>query len=131
MSYWGKFLIVLLLTLSLPVRSLAAVSIKCVAEHAGGVETPVQHDDHAVSESHDELHAGGLTENDHFHDHGVSHNAHCCSTCASCFETALPAVALVAATLGVTRVLTHIPPSAGTVSFLTGGIERPPRYTLL
>ncbi|MGN6652615.1 hypothetical protein [Trinickia sp.] len=133
MAYWRKLFIVVLLALSLPVQSFAAVSMKCVSAHANAAKTPALHAGHDMSEHHHhDMHRVALAGDGHPPHHGDSHHAHSCSTCASCcFGTALPAVPVVAASLNAMRVITRIPPSAGVVSFLTDGIERPPRNTLV
>jgi hypothetical protein len=132
MSYWRKLLIVVLLALSLPVQSFAAVSMKCVPARASVGELPVRHAGYEMSGHHHGMHAMVVADDGHHHDHGRSHHVHSCSTCASCcFGSALPATPIVAATPDATRFVTSIPPSAGVVSFLTDGIERPPRYSLV
>lgn len=131
MSYWRKLIIVVLLALSLPVQSFAAVSMKCVPARANAGEAPPLHAMHDMSGHHHDMLEVALADDHHPHDHGGSHHAHPCSTCASCCGAALPAVSVVVATSDVTRVVTRIPPSAGVVSFLTDGIERPPRSPLV
>jgi hypothetical protein len=132
MSYWRKLLIVVLLALSLPVQSFAAVSMKCVPTRADSGEPPARHVVHDMTTGHHELHGMALADAGHPHDHGGVHHAHSCSTCASCcFGAALPAVAVIPAALDTTHVITRIPPSAAVASFLTGGIERPPRSPLV
>jgi len=133
MSYWRKLFIVVLLALSLPVQSFAAISMKCVASHAKARETPIGHAEQRMSEHHHDMHGTAIAADDHHtHHHGGGHHAHSCSTCAACcFGTGLPAVPAVVVSSGATRVTTSIPPSAGVVSFLTDGIERPPRHTLV
>lgn len=135
MSYWRKFLVVVLLALSLPVQSFAAISMKCVPTHADAGEAPVRHVVHAMAEHDHGFHGVAFADDDHRHaprSAHHAHHAHLCSTCASCcVGAALPAVSVVATALVGTRVITRIPPSAAAVSFLTGGIERPPRITLV
>jgi hypothetical protein len=133
MSYWRKFFIVVLLALSLPVQSFAAISLKCVASHAQAGETPVVHAEQTMSEHHHDMHGTALAADDHHtHRHGSGHHAYSCSMCAACcFGTALPAVPVVVISSDATRVTPSVPPSAGVVSFLTDGIERPPRHTLV
>ncbi|PRH04865.1 hypothetical protein C6T60_15790 [Burkholderia multivorans] len=133
MSYWRKLFIVMLLALSLPVQSFAAVSMKCVAAHAEASEDFAPHMGQVAPEHHHEMHRVALAGDDHHqHHHGNGHHAHSCSTCASCcFGTGLPAIPVVAATIDATRVTIPLPSSAGVVSFLTGGIERPPRTLLV
>ncbi|KVE31202.1 hypothetical protein WS68_16855 [Burkholderia sp. TSV86] len=133
MSYWRKFFIVVLLALSLPVQSFAAVSMKCVTSHAEAGETPIVHAEQRMSEHHHDMRATALAADDHHtRHHGGGHHAHSCATCeACCFGTGLPAVPAVVISSDATRVVTSIPPCAGVVSFLTDGIERPPRYALI
>ncbi|RQU84954.1 hypothetical protein DF133_26990 [Burkholderia cenocepacia] len=111
MSYWRTFLVVVLLALSLPIQSFAAVSMPC----AGAA---VPHEDQA-------LHTTPTAQDGH-HDH--ARHASSCAACVSCcFGSAMPGAleAPAAASVGVTTVAP--PRSAGDVSFLTGGIDRPPR----
>ena len=133
MSYWRKLFVVVLLALSLPVQSFAAISMNCFASHAEASETPIVHAGQSMSGHHRDMHGAALAADDHHtYHHGGGHHAHSCSTCAACcFGTGLPAVPSVVVSSDVTRVTTSIPPSAGVVSFLTDGIERPPRHTLV
>ena len=133
MSYWRKLFIVVLLALSLPVQSFAAISMKCVAAHADAGEGATQHAEQAASEHHHEMHGVAFADDDHpHHYHGNAHHAHSCSTCASCcFGTGLPAVPVVAVSTDATRVAIPLPSSAGVVSLLTDGFERPPRCLLV
>lgn len=132
MSYWRKLIIVVLLALSLPVQSFAAISMKCACGHSDGRGGRARHAEVDVSEHHREMHGVVLADDVHRHDHGVNHHAHSGSTCSCCFfGTALPTVPAGAVSSDATCVITRISPSAFAVSFLTGGIERPPRYTRL
>jgi len=132
MSYWRKLFIVVLLALSLPVQSFAAVSMKCVPTHARAGDASVRHAGHEMSEHHREMHGMVLAGDGDRHDPRGSLHVHSCSMCASCcLGTALPAVPIVAVIPDATRVVASIPPSAGAASFLTGGIERPPRSRLV
>ncbi|MBS2132206.1 hypothetical protein KEX41_28900 (plasmid) [Burkholderia thailandensis] len=130
MSYWRNFFIVVLLALSLPVQSFAAISMKCVAAYADDSEVHAPHEEEAGSAHRPHAtHDMALADNGHYHHHhGVAHQAHSCSTCASCcFGAGLPTVPVVAVSADVRRATVSFPPSAGVVSFLTDGIERPPR----
>ena len=133
MSYWRKLFIVVLLALSLPAQSFAAVSMKCVLADADAGKAPLAYAEHDLS-------ARGLASqqivapaDDDEHRQCDTCHAHSCSTCAPgcCFGIALPAAPTVATPPDATRVLIRISPSAHVMSFLTGGIERPPRYTLV
>ncbi|WP_175978091.1 hypothetical protein [Burkholderia sp. BCC1047] len=113
MSYWRTFLVVVLLALSLPIQSFAAVSTPC----AGAA---VPHQDNAP-------HTMPAAQDGH-HDHGDHARHASCAACVSCcFGPAMPGAleASAAASVGVTTVAP--PRSTGGVSFLTGGIDRPPR----
>ncbi|WP_081074147.1 hypothetical protein [Burkholderia diffusa] len=133
MSYWRKLFIVVLLALSLPVQSFAAISMKCVASHAEAGEIRILHAEQRASEHHHDMHGMALAASDHHApQHGDGHHAHSCSTCATCcFGTGFPAVPAVVVSSDAISITASIPPSAGVVSFLTDGIERPPRYTLV
>lgn len=130
MSYWRKLFLVVLLALSLPVQSFAAVSMFCAASEAVD-------DDASVHPVHLADSADGHTlvaddEDHHGHDHtGVQH-AHACFTCASCcVGAALPVVPAVSASADLSHISVPLPPDASVVLFLTGGIERPPRSILV
>ncbi|WP_250532561.1 hypothetical protein [Caballeronia sp. AZ10_KS36] len=131
MSYWRKFIIVVLLALSLPVQSFAAVSMVCApSEVADDEASSHQHlhqseaaGDHTVIADNDE-HAG--------HHHNGGHHVHTCSTCASCcVGAALPVVPTATASVDLTHFSIPLPKDAGVALFLTGGIERPPRSILV
>lgn len=132
MSYWRKLIIVVLLALSLPVQSLAAISMQCAPAELDGAGAPLGHTEHGMTDHLHEMSGLAFADDGGRRHHGNSHQAHPCSTCASCcVGTALPAAPTVAASPDATRIIARIPPSARAVSFLTDGIERPPRYTLL
>ena len=134
MSYWRKLFLVLLLALSLPVQSFAAISMKCGSSHVGSDVAYAQHEDIDESVSHRHVHDLTMTDSDRdSHSHGGdSHHAHSCSTCASCCSGgALPAVPTVVASVDVFHLVVPFPRSDRVVSFLTDGIERPPRISLV
>ncbi|MBR8235257.1 hypothetical protein K6W26_12260 [Burkholderia sp. AU42008] len=114
MSYWRTFLVVVLLALSLPIQSFAAVSMPC----AGAA---VPHEDNAP-------HTIPAAQDGH-HDHGDrARHASSCAACVSCCIGMGMAGAPAAPVMASVRVTTVARPrSAGGVSFLTGGIDRPPR----
>ncbi|WP_254366813.1 hypothetical protein [Paraburkholderia sp. NMBU_R16] len=130
MSYWRKLFIVILLTLSLPLQSFAAVSMKCVTAQA---EAASKHVEEATSAYQPGAHDMTVAGDDHRHQHrDNAHHAHSCSACASCcFGTGIPAVPVVSVSLNATRIAAPFPQSVGVVSFLTDGIERPPRFPLV
>ncbi|WP_175997676.1 hypothetical protein [Burkholderia stabilis] len=114
MSYWRKFILVVLLALSLPIQSFAAVSMQCA-----GAAVP-----HAETAPHAIPGAPGS-----HHDHG-NHTTHApsCSACVSCcFGTGMSGALAVPAVADVRGAIVSPPPSSVVVSFLTGGIDRPPR----
>ncbi len=130
MSYWRKLLLVVLLALSLPVQSFAAVSMICAPSEVADDESVTHQigqsgamDEHAVVADVDD-HDG--------HDHNGGHHAHACLTCASCcIGAALPAVSAFSASADLTHFSVRLPTDARVVLFLTGGIERPPRAILV
>ncbi|MFM0509244.1 MULTISPECIES: hypothetical protein [Paraburkholderia] len=135
MSYWRKLFVIVLLALSLPVQSFAAVSMKCGSSHFGSDVASAQHVDTDESTPH-HRHSHDVTMADgdhHGHSHGGDvHHAHSCSTCASCcFGGALPAAPTVATSADVVHFAVLFPTSDRVASFLTGGIERPPRISLV
>ncbi|MCC8392360.1 hypothetical protein LJ656_07145 [Paraburkholderia sp. MMS20-SJTR3] len=130
MSYWRKLFLVVLLALSLPVQSYAAVSMICAAAEAA--------DDGATADSLHQIeltdgHAGATERGDHqAHHHHGGHHMHACLTCASCCAgAALPVVPTVSACADQIQFSAPLPPDAGVVLFLTDGIERPPRFILV
>lgn len=129
MKHWRKFFIVVLLALSLPAQSFASVSMKCAIADADAAQAPLEYAGHDPFA--DELATYGALAQAGDHDRRPceSCHAHSCATCASCcIAAALPVDPILAIASDATRVVTHLPPSAGAVSFLTGGIEHPPRY---
>jgi hypothetical protein len=143
MSYWRKLFLVVLLALSLPVQSFAAASMNCVWTHANAMHADTtgaairnseNFPSNVAPHSHDMKHAA-LGESHHANDwHGdnAGRHAHLCFTCATCCVGAgLPAQPLVTASLDASPASLPAAASAGIVSFLTGGIERPPRTLLV
>ena len=139
MSYWRKLFLVVLLVMSLPVQSFAAVSMKCESSHVGGgVSTlhenageATHHHNHAamMADSADDI-AGDHSQN-HSHPDGA-HHAHACSTCASCcFGGGLPAAPVAAISADAVHFAVPLAPSVRVASFLTDGIERPPRISFV
>ncbi|KVL08064.1 hypothetical protein [Burkholderia sp. MSMB1826] len=114
MSYWRTFLVVVLLALSLPIQSFAVVSMPCSG-------AAMRHADNAS-------HAMPAAQNVH-HDHGDhARGASSCAACVSCcIGTDMSGALAVPAATSVGVTIVAPPPSAGGVSFLTGGIDRPPR----
>ncbi|WP_330771291.1 hypothetical protein [Burkholderia stagnalis] len=125
MSYWRKFLIVVLLALSLPVQSFAAAAMSCAL--AGG--TAARHAQAAGSAHHYDM------RDDRGHTRhavpGDTGHAHACQACVSCCVGTGPALPDVAAAAHTARIHGFIPPPTAAASFLTGGIERPPRGALV
>jgi hypothetical protein len=133
MSYWHKLFLVVLLALSLPVQSYAAVSMKCVAALSeAGKGATSQGEPHGMSAHAHEMHRAAFESGEHLAHGSPQSHLHACSTCASCCVGAgLLAVPVVATPRVDTLVMTLVPPSARVASFLTGGIERPPRAFLV
>ncbi|MGU7816872.1 hypothetical protein [Burkholderia sp. AW49-1] len=120
MSYWRKFILVVLLALCVPIQSFATVSTPCAGAavpHAGaGVDA--QAASHGMPGTHGERHG---------HDDHARH-ATPCSACGSCcFGSGMAEVPAVSVTSDVGLAIVSSSPSAVVVSFLTGGIDRPPR----
>nr|WP_246279241.1 hypothetical protein [Paraburkholderia ultramafica] len=133
MSYWRKLLVVMLLALSLPVQSFAAVSMICEPSHFGGDGATAQHADWEESAHHHQMHDAMTADGDHYSHHtGDAQHVHTCSTCASCcFGGGLPLAATVATSANAVHFAVPVPPSARVPSFLTDGVERPPRISLV
>ncbi|NYH14719.1 hypothetical protein GGD41_001947 [Paraburkholderia bryophila] len=141
MSYWRKLFIVVLLVLSLPVQSFAAVSMKCDSSHSIGERAPalyepvasqLQHHDHAAMRAAQASDMGGSVPLPHHGTVGGEHHAHACSTCAACcFGGALPNTAAASLSVEPIHFTVPLPPAVRVASFLTDGIERPPRLSLV
>ncbi|RDU99166.1 hypothetical protein DWV00_08545 [Trinickia dinghuensis] len=138
MSTWRRFLLVILLALSLPAQAFAAASTMLGLPHHGNGDAAFCLHTHAharyasiaMQAEHDRptAHPGGCS-------HAGAHSAHPCSTCftcsSCCFGAALPTAVQSVRSIDAAR-LTRFPPlSAADASFLTGGIERPPRLSHL
>lgn len=133
MSYWCKLFIVVLLALTLPVQSFVAVSMKCTIADADAGNAPVGYAAHNLPTRHLALHNGVPTQaDDGDHRPCDSCHTHSCLACASCCCSgiALPSAPTVALPPDASRVITRLSSSTDVVSFLTDGIDRPPRYTL-
>ncbi|KVT04356.1 hypothetical protein WT24_25385 [Burkholderia sp. MSMB1078WGS] len=114
MSYWRTFLVVVLLALSLPIQSFAAVSMPC----SGAAARHGDNASYAMPAAQD----GHRDRDDH------ARHAPSCAACVSCcFGTSMSGALAVPAPASVGVTIVAPPPSAGGVSFLTGGIDRPPR----
>ncbi|WP_408388091.1 hypothetical protein [Paraburkholderia sediminicola] len=140
MSYWRKLFLVVLLALSLPVQSFAAVSMKCESSRVGGEGVSMSHEnageathphDHAAMMADSANDIAGADSQNHSHA-GGAHHAHSCSTCASCcFGGGLPAAPVAAISADAVHFAVPLAPSVRVASFLTDGIERPPRIALV
>lgn len=133
MSSWRKLFVIVLLALSLPVQSLAAVSMKCVIAPVEMGSGAAEYLEPRAPAAHHEAHGAALADGEH-HDHQPSKTDHarpCATHALCCFGAALPASPTVAVFADATGIATPILPSAGAVSFLTDGIERPPRHLLV
>ncbi len=134
MSPRSRFLVIVLLVLSLPVQAFAAISMKYAALPGQPSESALHRTaGMAPAHCHDTLvsaASGGHAEHSaHFGGPHVDH-AHACTVCA-CSGAALPAGPIASVASAVAGTIVVPPPSAGEVSFLTGGIERPPRPFLV
>ncbi|CAJ6258120.1 DNA polymerase X family/PHP domain-containing protein [Burkholderia pseudomallei] len=135
MSYWRKLFVIVLLVLSLPVQTLAAVSMNCDPAPADDGGAPAHAWLQASAENGHGMHDAAAADDGHRHDgRGGAHHdhAHACSTCLSCCVGAgLPAASVAAASFDAARTRLFLPRDTRAVSFLTGGIERPPRTSLV
>ena len=132
MSYWRKLFVIVLLALSLPVQSLAAVSMIGESSHFGSDGASAHHAGLDESTHH---HMNGVAMADggqHVGHDGHTHHVHSCPTCASCCSgVVLPVVPTGVSTAYAVHVAVPFPPSVRVASFLTDGIERPPRISLV
>ncbi|AWV03098.1 hypothetical protein DM992_27720 [Burkholderia sp. JP2-270] len=117
MSYWRKFILVVLLALSLPIQSFATVSMQCA-----GAAVPYEEEaPHTVP-------IAQRTQGSHADHDSHARHAPSCSACVSCcFATGMAGVPAVPAVSDASVAIASYQPSSVVVSFLTGGIERPPR----
>ncbi|MFM0267714.1 hypothetical protein PQQ76_36665 [Paraburkholderia sediminicola] len=126
--------------MSLPVQSFAAVSMKCESSYFPKEDTSKLHEN-AGGATHQHDHAAMMADsaNDiasaHSQNHshaGGAHHPHACSTCASCcFGGGLPAAPVAAISADALHFAVPPAPSVRVASFLTDGIERPPRISLV
>ena len=132
MSYWRKLFIVMLLALSLPVQSFAAIAMDCAAAQAYTHDAHSRHVETGEAEHDANLNHAALAGDPMHHHAGDTSNAHSCAACASCcLGTGLPAASLIGHSAGVPHAAISFAPSAGVASFLTDGVERPPRAFLV
>ena len=140
-----------LLALAVPVQGFAAASmVGCGTGHgAAGLHSHAQGmhgDQKAASHSHDH-HANVVAHAGHQHhadaaSHGDAHKSHAdtakdskfskasCSACASCCTSAaLPTTPVVFQATEMPSVFVLLAPPP-VVSFVSGGLERPPRFFL-
>ncbi|UXU89962.1 hypothetical protein [Burkholderia sp. S-53] len=120
MSYWRKFILVVLLALSVPIQSFATVSMQCAAAavphgEAASHAMPIAHGAQGSHADHDS------------HDSSAPHASSCAACVSCCFGTGMSGVPAVQAASDASIAIASYPPSAVVVSFLTGGVERPPR----
>ncbi|VWD44583.1 hypothetical protein BLA39750_05640 [Burkholderia lata] len=134
MSYWRKFLLVVLLALSLPIQSFATVSMACAS--TGAVVAMPHAEDGASAVDSAAPHAmpsayGGQHKHEHTHDDHARH-AQPCSACGSCcLGTGMADLPTLSVASGIGIALVSFAPTPVVVSFLTGGIDRPPRRHLV
>jgi hypothetical protein len=134
MSYWRKYILVVLLMLSLPVQSFAAVSMNCNSWQAGhdgayarDVDGPMFTD---IAYAHG-MQTAAQMHHAHHHDGDVQHLCAygvCAASC--CVGAALPTSLASTDFVDIARFAIPFTPSTSGASFLTGGIERPPRLFL-
>lgn len=145
MSFRCKLIVFWLLLITLPLQGFAAVSRGCVHAHIQGALAPAQtpsfHEegkldkeefDGVQTAASERMEAEQPTASNQQH-HGASqyHKASCAACYACCFGTALPPVA-VKNTLpeGLPSYAAHFI-AQETAGFLTSGIERPPKISLV
>ncbi|EMN1926172.1 hypothetical protein RVV18_000531 [Burkholderia ambifaria] len=124
MSYWRKFILVVLLALSLPIQSFATVSMQCAGPVAAvpHAEDRMSADHPAASRAMPSAQGGEHAHVDH------ARHASACSSCgACCIGTGIADPYAASAASGIGIAFVAVAPSPVVVSFLTGGIERPPR----
>ncbi|MGS0896778.1 hypothetical protein ACVBGC_30225 [Burkholderia stagnalis] len=128
MSSWRTFLLVVLLALSLPIPSFAAASMPC-----GGSPGASAWNAAGAGNVHDPAGAHAMPGAQGDRPDRASHARHAmsCTGCVSCcFGAAAPGEPGIAAPADASRAIVSTSPPAAAVSFLTGGIERPPRALL-
>lgn len=137
MSFWRRFLVVVLLVLSQPAQLLAAVQMKDwpgTTAHMQAMDDAAptcgagMHAHHMHADADETMPSACRPTKSTVHDM----RAHACGSYgACCADPSVPhaAVAASPATLVRIVVLPHEP--VAVASFLTGGIERPPRFPLV
>ncbi|MBZ5795324.1 hypothetical protein K8353_34910 [Burkholderia contaminans] len=133
MSYWRKFILVVLLALSLPIQSFATVSMACAGAGAVAV-VAMPHMEDGASAVEAAPHAMPSAQGDphrHAHDDHARH-AQPCSACGSCcLGTGMADLPAMSVTSGIGVAIVSFASTPVVVSFLTGGIDRPPRRLLV
>ncbi|MEA3118811.1 MAG: hypothetical protein QOI13_2081 [Paraburkholderia sp.] len=133
MCSWRKLFLIVLLALSLPVQSFAAVTMNCEPSHFGGGWAFAQQADQGESAHRHHMHHVMMADGVHHshHDGDDANHAHSCPACAACcFGMALPVVPAVVSAPDAVRLSVPLPPTVRVASFLTAGIDRPPRISL-
>ncbi|WP_423369504.1 hypothetical protein [Burkholderia sp. LMG 32019] len=119
----------MLLALSLPIQSFATVSRACAVAvvampHMEDGASAVEAAPHAMPSAQGDPHQ-------HAHDDHARH-AQPCSACGSCcLGTGMADLPAMSVTSGIGVAIVAFAPAPVVVSFLTGGIERPPRRLLV
>ncbi|AJZ57154.1 hypothetical protein OI25_7553 [Paraburkholderia fungorum] len=138
MYRWRAIFLVLLLIVSLPIRSTAAaLMLTDVQPGMGGVlptrdmrvaeltySGPSRYRPAAVSECHPQHHDHGSID----HRHAVTQ---CCMSTPCCVGAVAPAPSSMMPGCEIAILQTGHPASDEATNFLTGGIERPPRSFLV
>ncbi|WP_175965531.1 hypothetical protein [Burkholderia sp. BCC0322] len=130
MSYWRKFFVVVLLALSLPIQSFATVSMACAG---AGVAMPYAESGASAGDSAVPHAMPGTQGGQHTHAHG-DHAGHAqpCAACGSCcLGTSMADLPAMSVASGTGIAIVSFAPTPVVVSFLTGGIDRPPRRLLV
>ncbi|WP_157381072.1 hypothetical protein [Burkholderia ubonensis] len=137
MFYWRSFLLAAVLILSLPLRIAAATPSACCAVPgmaASSMAAPVQRTEFRGPDAVRQTPATvTLKTCCHVGDHArhASHAAGPCGTCASCIACAVAAGPRIAAYgFEITNAHAARPDSDPASTYLTEGIDRPPRIFL-
>lgn len=130
MSTWHRFLLVILLALSLPAQAFAVASTLPNPPQSASVQADACLHAHDATMAMPAKHAGTATHRTSIV-HANAHATHGCSTCFVCAScgAALPTAGHRMHLIDAAGPARFPPLAVAAVPFLTDGIERPPRLS--
>lgn len=138
MSKITKFFAIWILIFALPMQGLAAVTMmNCEKSHSHEATILIDSHDHSLQSAHEEAatHQHGLDATDNHQTHHSSTSKHTCSHCCTC-AVCCAGSAIIANSLNVPAHFEQKKANltytvAQFTSFISAGIERPPRFILV